>query len=91
MADKNQKNPLNIPGNYYTDLSCTDCDFCREIAPQIFKRDDLEGMTYVAKQPGSPEETALAMEALESCPTETIGDDGGMAPSKLPHLQSAGE
>lgn len=84
MADKNDKNPLNVPGKFYTDLSCTDCDLCREIASQIFKRDDQEGVTFVAKQPESPEEIALALEALESCPTETIGNDGGNVPPPIP-------
>ncbi len=76
MADNNEKNPLNIPGNFYTDMSCIDCDLCRDFAPQIFKRDDDEGMTFVGKQPQSPAELALALEAMEDCPTETIGNDG---------------
>ena len=74
MADKHDMNPLNAPGKFYNDLSCI--DLCREIAPEIFKRDDIEGLTYVSKQPTSPEEIALAEQALEACPTETIGDDG---------------
>ncbi len=76
MADRTDKNPLNVPGNYYNDLSCIDCDFCREIAPQFFTRDNDEGLTYVWKQPATPEEIAVAQKALLGCPTETIGDDG---------------
>lgn len=76
MADRTDKNPLNAPGKYYNDLSCIDCDFCREIAPQFFTRDDDEGLSYVWKQPVTPEEIAAAEEARHGCPSETIGDDG---------------
>lgn len=76
MADKTNKNPLNAPGKYYNDLSCIDCDLCREIAPQIFVRDDEEGYSYALRQPANEEEIALAEEAMKCCPTETIGDDG---------------
>ena len=76
MADRNDIHPLNVPGKFYNDLSCTDCDLCREIAPDIFKRDDDEALTYVVRQPASEVEEVLAMEALDACPTETIGCDG---------------
>lgn len=76
MADNTDKNPKNIPGKYYNDLTCIDCDQCRDIAPEFFIRDDEEGITYVHKQPTTPAEIALAEEALNSCPTETIGNDG---------------
>lgn len=76
MADRTNKNPLNSLGKYYNDLSCIDCDLCREIAPQIFVRDDEEGLTYALRQPIGEEEIALVRDAMNSCPTETIGDDG---------------
>lgn len=76
MADPDNKHPLNVPGPYYNDDSCIDCDLCREIAPQIFKRDDLTGATYTWRQPETAEEIALAEEAIVACPTETIGNDG---------------
>ncbi len=76
MADKTEKNPLNVSGSFYNDLSCIDCDLCREIAPSVFTRDDDEGLTYVWKQPVTDDELELAQNALEACPTETIGNDG---------------
>ncbi|MFT5906354.1 MAG: ferredoxin [Cryomorphaceae bacterium] len=76
MADREDKNPLNVTGKFYNDLSCIDCDFCREIAPNVFKRDDEEGESYVYRQPVTQEDLELAVEAMESCPTETIGNDG---------------
>jgi ferredoxin len=76
MADRTEKNTLNVPGKYYNDLSCIDCDLCRELAPQIFTRDDEEGLSYVWKQPVTLEEITAAEEARIACPTESIGDNG---------------
>lgn len=76
MSDPTDKNPLNVTGKYYNDLSCIDCDLCREIAPEFFTRDDDEGLSYVWKQPVTSEEIAKAEEARVSCPTDTIGNDG---------------
>ncbi|WP_193212154.1 ferredoxin [Luteolibacter marinus] len=76
MADPNEKNPLNVAGSFYNDLTCIDCDLCREIAPSVFTRDDDEGLSYVWKQPASPDDHRLALEAMESCPTQSIGNDG---------------
>ena len=76
MANLKEKTPENVPGRYYVDNTCVDCDMCREIAPQIFKRQDDGAYSYVYRQPVSNEEIALAEEALTHCPTETIGNDG---------------
>jgi ferredoxin len=76
MADKNFKVPENVHGKFYLDNSCVDCDLCREMAPQFFKRFDEGGYTYVWRQPNSPDEIKLAEEAKNSCPTESIGNDG---------------
>jgi len=76
MADRTDKHPRNAPGSFYNDLSCIDCDMCREIAPEVFRRDDEEGQSYVWRQPDSPDELARAREAMDRCPTETIGCDG---------------
>lgn len=40
MADIDEKTPLNVPGKFYVDSSCIDCDLCRETAPET-----LDGMT----------------------------------------------
>ncbi|RYD49528.1 MAG: ferredoxin [Verrucomicrobiaceae bacterium] len=76
MPDPNDKNPLNVPGNYYNDLSCIDCDMCRDLAPEFFMRDEEEGLTYVWRQPLTATEIAKAEEARLACPSETIGNDG---------------
>jgi ferredoxin len=76
MADKTQKQPENIPGKYYVDINCIDCDVCRETAPNNFTQQTAKGYSFVYKQPETPEEIAQAQEAKESCPVEAIGDDG---------------
>lgn len=79
MANRNEKNPGNVPGPFYVDSTCIDCDLCRETAPASFRRDDELGLSIVFHQPATPEEWQQAREAMHSCPTETIGDDGGEA------------
>ncbi len=76
MAEKSLRLPRNVAGRFYVDETCIDCDLCRQIAPDVFAQDDEEGKSYVMRQPLTPEEREAAHEAMESCPTESIGDDG---------------
>jgi len=34
MADPTAKLPENVPGRYYVDTQCIDCDVCRDVAPE---------------------------------------------------------
>ncbi len=77
MADLEDKNPESVAGKFYVDSQCIDCDLCRETAPNNFKREEDEGYSYVFKQPETEEETEQCVEAMEGCPVEAIGDDGG--------------
>lgn len=76
MADPDDKVESNVPGRYYVDASCIDCDVCRETAPDNFRANEDEGYSYVFKQPENDEEEALVQQAMEECPVEAIGDDG---------------
>src|SRR5437763_1685399 len=76
MADPNDRVPGQVPGRYYVDTQCIDCDLCRETAPANFQRNDEEGFSYVYKQPETPEEEMLSKDALDNCPVEAIGNDG---------------
>jgi ferredoxin len=76
MADKEDKWPENIVGQFYVDEQCIDCDLCRETAPDFFTRNEDGGYSFVFKQPTTQEEIDQCMEALEGCPVEAIGDDG---------------
>lgn len=76
MADKANKYPINVPGKYYVDNQCIDCDLCRETAPNNFKRNEEGGFSYVYKQPENEEEIKQCDEAIANCPVEAIGSDG---------------
>ncbi|PCI25305.1 MAG: ferredoxin [SAR324 cluster bacterium] len=76
MATTKGKLPENIPGQFYVDEECIDCNLCEEIAPNNFLGNPEEGYHYVIKQPSTKEEEELVRDALDSCPTEAIGDDG---------------
>jgi len=77
MADLIQRAKENIPGRFYVDQTCIDCDLCRETAPANFARNDEGGYSFVFHQPETPEEEAACRSALDECPVEAIGDDGG--------------
>lgn len=76
MANKNDKCEKNVPGRFYVDKSCIDCDLCRDIAPDFFARDNDTARSKIIKQPISEEEVDECIEAMDSCPVGAIGDDG---------------
>lgn len=76
MADPNDRVSENVPGTYYVDSNCIDCDVCRDTAPDNFTRSDDNGYSFVYKQPQANDELALCEEALAACPVEAIGSDG---------------
>ena len=76
MADPDDKVADNVTGAWYVDSNCIDCDVCRTTAPNNFEANEDEGYSFVSKQPESDEETEAMEEAMESCPTEAIGNDG---------------
>lgn len=75
MADKADKWPDNIPGKFYVDRVCIDCDTCGDIAPNHFRRNE-DGYYYVYRQPSSEKEADACNEAMWACPGQAIGDDG---------------
>ncbi|KAH6809808.1 metallo-beta-lactamase family protein [Perilla frutescens var. frutescens] len=64
------RRPQNVDGDLFVDSTCIDCDTCRWMAPEIFNRQD--GMSAVFKQPSCHEERMRALQALLSCPTNSI-------------------
>ena len=79
MANITDRLPQNIPGLFYVDSSCIDCNLCRSLAPAFFRRDDETGVSIVHRQPHSSEEIDEAEDALRSCPTESIGREVAVA------------
>lgn len=81
MAFVKDKLPDNVPGKFYVDQQCIDCDVCRDTSPNNFARNDENGYSYVYKQPEDPQEIELCEEALNACPVEAIGDDAASVSS----------
>ena len=77
MATLTERLPENAPGKYYVDASCIDCDQCRVAAPQIFGRNEDQGLSYIIRQPVTPDEIAEVEDILSGCATASIGNDGG--------------
>ena len=55
MADAKDRLAENVPGLWYVDSQCIDCDVCRVTAPGNFQRSDERGYSYVFRQPESAE------------------------------------
>lgn len=71
MADPALALPSNVPGDWFVDTTCIDCDACRQIAPRTFH--DAGESSAVFRQPESAEEFLEAQKALITCPTSSIG------------------
>ncbi len=71
MAHLAHRRSENVSGDFYVDSSCIDCDTCRWMAPTVFNRSSTQSVVY--HQPADPPERLLALQALLSCPTASIG------------------
>jgi ferredoxin len=71
MANAALRLPENIPGDFFVDSTCIDCDACRQIAPATFS--DAGDTSIVHHQPDTEPETRRALMALVACPTASIG------------------
>ena len=71
MANIQRRLPENIPGDFFVDASCIDCDTCSQLAPSIYR--DHGEQCSVYHQPETEAEKRLALMALVACPTGSIG------------------
>lgn len=74
MADPKKRYADNVPGDFYVDTTCIDCDTCRQLAPAVFAA--AGDHSYVAAQPAGPDAVRTAYRALLACPTASIGTTG---------------
>lgn len=74
MADPRERLPENVPGRFFVDSTCIDCDTCRQIAPATFGK--TGDFSFVQLQPRDDVETRAALRALVACPTGSIGAAG---------------
>jgi glyoxylase-like metal-dependent hydrolase (beta-lactamase superfamily II)/ferredoxin len=86
MADRALALPSNVPGDFFVDSTCIDCDACRIFAPGVFS--DEGAQSFVSHQPSDDGELLAARKALVSCPTSSIGAASGAreAVDALPEL-----
>src|SRR6478672_3814466 len=73
MANASKALPTNVPGPWFVDSTCIDCDTCRQLAPRIFG--EADGYSFVQSQP-TPKDERAALHALLACPTGSIGMRG---------------
>jgi glyoxylase-like metal-dependent hydrolase (beta-lactamase superfamily II)/ferredoxin len=74
MANAKSRVPENVPGDFFVDSTCIDCDACRQIAPAVFGQ--AAETSFVKAQPISRADRRQALRALLSCPTGSIGCQG---------------
>lgn len=74
MANLRKRVPENVPGDFFVDSTCIDCDACRQIAPSVFG--EAAATSFVKAQPVSRPERRQALRALLACPTGSIGCRG---------------
>lgn len=71
MADRTRAAAENVPGSFFVDDTCIDCDTCRQVAPLTFV--DAGGHSAVQVQPEESAALSAAARALLCCPTNSIG------------------
>jgi glyoxylase-like metal-dependent hydrolase (beta-lactamase superfamily II)/ferredoxin len=71
MADVKKRVVENVPGEFFVDSTCIDCDTCRQLAPVTFE--DAGEHSFVYAQPQTEHQHRDALRALVSCPTGSIG------------------
>jgi len=73
MANRNKRLDSNVPGNFYVDETCIDCDTCRQLAPNTFE--EAGEYSTVVQQPIGEQEELQAYQALLACPVGSIGTE----------------
>lgn len=81
MANIHKRVPEDRPGDFFVDSTCIDCDTCRQLAPTVFEA--AADHSFVHHQPATADERRDALYALVSCPTGSIGSQGGERPQSV--------
>ena len=71
MADRRRAVAENVPGDFFVDETCIDCDACRQLSPEVFA--DAGDYSFVHTQPETVAAERNALRALLACPTGSIG------------------
>jgi glyoxylase-like metal-dependent hydrolase (beta-lactamase superfamily II)/ferredoxin len=73
MADHKKRLDSNVPGNFFVDATCINCDTCRQLAPLSFE--EIGDYSAVSRQPQDELQTHQAYQALLACPVGSIGTE----------------
>jgi glyoxylase-like metal-dependent hydrolase (beta-lactamase superfamily II)/ferredoxin len=73
MADRNKRLDSNVPGNFFVDATCINCDTCRQLGPGTFE--EIGRYSAVSHQPVDGAEIHQAYQALLACPVGAIGTE----------------
>jgi glyoxylase-like metal-dependent hydrolase (beta-lactamase superfamily II)/ferredoxin len=71
VANPRKRVPENVPGDFFVDSTCIDCDTCRQLAPGVFGQ--AAETSFVKAQPADATRRRHALHALLACPTGSIG------------------
>ena len=64
LANFNKRVPENVPGEFFVDATCIDCDTCRQLAPATFG--ETSAYAFVHAQPQTTEAARQALLAEQS-------------------------
>lgn len=81
MANLTKSLSANVPGEFFVDSTCIDCDTCRQLSPQVFG--EADGYSFVRHQPRGGNEERASLQALLACPTGSIGTRGRNAAKEV--------
>ncbi|CAG9464670.1 unnamed protein product [Pedinophyceae sp. YPF-701] len=73
-ASSRRPHPRNVAGSLFVDETCIDCDTCRWMSPDLFRREESQSVVY--RQPDGQAQEIEAMKAVLSCPTHSIHFEG---------------
>jgi glyoxylase-like metal-dependent hydrolase (beta-lactamase superfamily II) len=73
VAEGTDPHPANVPGPWFVDRRCIDCDAMRQVAPELFERVDRQSV--IRRQPATPEEEERMWLAALACPTNSVRRD----------------
>ncbi|MBI5472409.1 MAG: ferredoxin [Ignavibacteriae bacterium] len=71
-----QRLPNNAAGKYFTTEECDGCAYCAAVAPENFDFDKPTNTYFIGKQPETPEEEEMVIEAMDDCPVDAIRREG---------------
>lgn len=78
MASLSDRLPENVPGEFFVDSTCIDCETCMWLAPGVF-REGPNAQSFVWRQPSGEAERLRAQMAMIACPTASIGGPSSKA------------